>query len=216
MSDMRSAPEHRKIWDISQVLRPDLPVWPGDTAFSLKRTWELSDELPVNVSALGLSTHSGAHADAPLHYDGAGADIAAVSLNDYIGECLVIDVRHSKGAVERSDLPELGGARRIIFRTFARFPHDEWVEDFTAISAETIRFLADNGVKLIGSDAPSIDPQNSKTMDAHHAVRNADMRILEGLVLDDVAPGRYELIALPLAIAGADASPVRAILRELA
>ena len=71
------------------------------------------------------------------------------------------------------------------------------------------------GVRLVGIDTPSIDPQNSKTMDAHKAVLAADMRILEGLVLDDVPEGRYELIALPLPIVGADASPIRAILREL-
>ncbi len=204
-----------RIRDISQVLRPNLPVWPGDTAFSLKRTWELSDEMPVNVSALGLSTHSGAHADAPLHYDRQGVDIAEVSLDPYVGECLVVDARQSVGAIKTDDLPDLDGIQRVLFRTFEHFPHDAWVDNFTAISDETIRFMAANGVKLVGTDAPSIDPQNSKTMDAHHAVRDADMRILEGLVLDDIAPGRYELIALPLAIAGADASPVRAILREL-
>jgi arylformamidase len=71
-------------------------------------------------------------------------------------------------------------------------------------------------VRLIGTDAASLDPEQSKTLDAHQAVKAADMRILEGLVLDDVPPGWYELIALPLCIVGADASPVRAILREIA
>ncbi|MEP2551838.1 MAG: kynurenine formamidase, partial [Marinomonas sp.] len=104
----------------------------------------------------------------------------------------------------------------VLIRTYERFPHAAWDEDFTAIAPEVIARLAASGVQLIGVDTPSLDPQNSKTMDAHHAVRTADMRILEGLVLDDVEPGKYELIALPLAIAGGDASPVRAILRELA
>ena len=81
--------------------------------------------------------------------------------------------------------------------------------------AEAAIFLAFMGFfRLIGLDAPSLDPEDSKTMDAHHAVRAADMRILEGLVLDDVPPGDYELIALPLRLAGLDSSPVRAILRE--
>ena len=75
--------------------------------------------------------------------------------------------------------------------------------------------LRDGGALLIGTDTPSLDPQTSKTMDAHHEVLAGDMRILEGLVLDEVPPGEYELIALPLAIEGADASPVRAVLREL-
>ena len=98
---------------------------------------------------------------------------------------------------------------------FARFPRERWDEGFTAIAPATIRFLADRGVVLIGTDAPSLDPQDSKTMDSHRAVLAADMRILEGLVLDAVAPGRYELIALPLKIAGGDSGLCRAILREL-
>lgn len=170
---------------------------------------------PVNVSALTLSTHTGAHADAPLHYDQSAPDIASIELDAYIGECLVVDARGSNGAIEVGDLPHLGSADRVLFRTYARFPHDEWDEGFTAIAPETIEWLAVQGVKLVGIDSPSIDPQNSKTMDAHKAVLKADMRILEGLVLDDVSEGRYELIALPLPIVGGDASPVRAILREI-
>jgi arylformamidase len=103
----------------------------------------------------------------------------------------------------------------VLFRNYVRFPQLVWVGDFTAISAEVIERLGAQGAVLVGTDAASLDPQDSKTMDAHHAVRRHDMRILEGLVLDSVAPGRYELIALPLRIAGADASPVRAVLRTL-
>ena len=86
---------------------------------------------------------------------------------------------------------------------------------FTAIDAEAIEWLALQGVKLVGTDAPSVDPQDSKTMDAHRAGLEHDMRILEGLVLDGVPEGRYELIALPLKIAGGDAGLCRAILRDL-
>ncbi len=205
----------RRIWDISQLLGPELPVWPGDTAFQQKRTWQMEDGSPVNVSALTLSTHSGAHADAPLHYDQNAPDIATVELEPYIGECLVVDARSANRAVEIGDLPHLHSTDRVLFRTYERFPHASWEEDFTAIAPETIEWLAVQGVKLVGTDAPSVDPQNSKTMDAHKAVLKADMRVLEGLVLDDVPEGRYELIALPLPILRGDASPVRAILREL-
>jgi arylformamidase len=212
MSSWRS---QRRIWDISQPLRPELPVWPGDTPFQQADTWQIDAGSPVNVSALTMSTHTGAHADAPLHYDAASPDIASVELDVYLGECLVVDARSSLAAVEVGDLPHLGSADRVLFRTFEHFPHDRWVEDFTSIAPETIEWLAAQGVKLVGTDAPSIDPQGSKTMDAHKAVLKAEMRILEGLVLDDVPEGRYELIALPLPIVGGDASPVRAILREL-
>jgi len=205
----------RKIWDISQRLDPALPVWPGDTPFQQARTWQIEDGSPVNVSALTLSTHTGAHADAPLHYAPNAPDIASVALEAYLGECLVVDARGVGPLIEVGDLPHLHSADRVLFRTFKQFPHLHWDPATVAIAPETIEWLALQGVKLVGLDGPSIDPQDSKTMAAHRAVLKHDMRILEGLVLDDVPEGRYELIALPLAIVGGDASPVRAVLREL-
>jgi arylformamidase len=213
---MSSWKSTRKIWDISQTLRPGLPVWPGDTEFDIERTWDMAAGSPVNVSRMTMSTHSGTHGDAPLHYGNDAADIASVELDPYIGECLVVDARSVSGAIGVGDLPAIESADRVLFRTYDTFPHDAWREDFTAISAEAIRWLAVQGVKLIGTDAPSVDPQNSKSIDAHKAVLEEDMRILEGLVLDGVPAGRYELIALPLKVAGGDAGLCRAILRELA
>ena len=207
--------DKQRLWDISQKLHAGVPVWPGDTAFEQVDTWQIGDGSPVNVSALTMSTHTGAHADAPLHYDASAPDIASVDLNAYLGECMVIDLRDSQQAIQPDELPDLCGATRVLFRTYEHFPHDAWTEEFKSIAAETIVRLAESGVKLVGIDSPSIDPQNSKTMDAHKAVLKADMRILEGLVLDDVPEGRYELIALPLPIVNGDASPVRAVLREL-
>jgi len=206
-----------KIWDISQTLRPGLPVWPGDTEFNAEPTWTLDDDCPVNVSKLTLSTHSGAHADAPLHYDADGATIDAVDLSIYCGPCRLIDVRHARGAVQTRDFDRslIKGCERVLFRTYDVFPRDTWDSGFTAISADVIKMMAVDGVKLVGTDAASLDPEASKTLDAHNAVRLAHMRILEGLVFDDVPEGDYELIALPLKIAGADAAPVRAILRSL-
>ena len=210
-----SSHQARRLWDISQVLRPALPVWPGDTRFVAAQTWAMAQGSPVNVSALTLSSHSGAHADAPLHYDAGGLSIEAVALDAYLGPCLVVDARGLGSLIEPHHLPVLNGAKRVLFRAYNSFPHDRWTEEWTAVAAGTIAALAAAGVILIGIDGPSLDPQESKTMDAHHAVAAADMRILEGLVLDAVPPGWYELIALPLSIAGADAAPVRAVLREL-
>lgn len=204
-----------KIWDISQRLHSGLPVWPGDTVFRQENTWQMEDGAPVNVSALTMSTHSGTHADAPLHYSQVADDIASVSLAPYLGRCIVVDARNAGALVEISDLPPLHNAERVLLRTFDRFPLEIWKDESTAIAPSTIDWLAENGVTLIGIDGPSIDPQDSKSMDAHSAILKHDMRVLEGLVLDDVPEGEYELIALPLSIAGGDASPVRAILREL-
>ena len=206
----------KKLWDISQPLRPALPVWPGDTAFTIRQRWTHGDGSPVNVASIELSTHSGAHADAPLHYDPAGLPIEAVALEPYLGPCRVVDARGCKDAIDADlvDAHWTPGVTRMLFRTFDRFPMERWPDNFTAVSAGAIRALSAHGVILVGLDSPSLDPETSKTMDAHLAVP-LDMRILEGLVLDHVPPGDYELIALPLPLAGLDASPVRAVLREL-
>ena len=207
----------RRIIDISQVLRPGMPNWPGEPEFGYTRKAEISDECPVNTGEVVMSTHAGTHADAPLHYHAEGVDSAASDLSAYVGECVVYDARNAIDAVTVEDIEwdELEGAKRVLFRTYDRFPRAEWNSRFSAIDHEVVERLGKQGVVLIGTDTPSLDPMTSKTMDAHHAVRRHDMRILEGLVLQDVAEGRYELVALPLPIEGADASPVRAILREL-
>jgi arylformamidase len=206
------------LYDISQRLRPGLPVWPGDTAFASTPHWSHGEGSPVAVAAMTLSTHSGTHADAPLHYDPSGVAMAEVALDAYLGPARVIDARGWGAVIEPERVaPFLVGAPpRLLFRTYAAFPHDRWESGFTSIAAATIDLLAAHGVRLVGVDSPSLDPQTSKTMDAHHAVRRAGLAILEGLVLDAVPPGDYELIALPLPFAELDASPVRAILRELA
>ncbi len=203
--------------DITQVLRADLPGWPGEPGFALRRHAAIGPGCPVNTAELTLSTHAGTHADAPLHYDAHGCDSAASDLDPYIGECVVVDVRFGGAAVTPEDIDwaALGETRRVLLRTYDAFPHAAWDHASRAVAPETIERLAARGVVLIGTDSASLDPQDSKTMDAHHAVRRHGMAILEGLVLDHVAPGRYELLALPLRIARADASPVRAVLRSL-
>ncbi len=206
-----------RIWDISQSLRVGIPVWPGDTQYGESRTWQLTNDCPVNVSKLSLSTHTGTHADAPLHYDAQGLPIGAVALGAYLGPCRVIDLSELSGVVTPEYLkPYLTDSPpRVLIRTYAIAPQTEWDACFRSIAAESVELLASQAVVLIGTDAPSLDPQNSQTMDAHHTVRRHGMAILEGLVLDDVPSGDYELIALPLKLATLDASPVRAILREI-
>lgn len=212
-----------RIIDISPAIHPGLPVWPGDTPVQFQRTWDMGHGSPVNVSKLTLSTHTGAHADAPLHYDRAGEDAAAMALDVFIGPCVVVHCREAGTLVSAAalaarldavcgkDVPE-----RVLIRTCEAAPQAAWDSNFTAISPDAIDGLHARGVRLIGVDTPSVDPETSKTMDAHRRVAAYDMRILEGLVLDGVAEGRYELIALPLKLAGLDAAPVRAILRKLA
>ena len=203
--------------DISQPLRAGLPVWPGEPDFDYQRLAQIGPDCPVNTGKLTLPTHAGTHADAPLHYADGQPCSATSALDPYVGPCIVLDVRHAGTLVRPGhiDWDSLGEARRVLLRTYGAFPHEAWDEQFTAISPEVIEALAARGVVLIGTDAASLDPMTSKTMGAHHAVLRHDMRILEGLVLDGVKPGDYELIALPLRIEGSDSSPVRAVLRTL-
>jgi arylformamidase len=207
-----------RLWDISPAIGPGFPVFPGDTAFSLQWTWTLNEECPVNVSALTLSPHTGAHTDAPLHYDAHGDAMADVPLDAYLGPCRVIHVVHAGAMVEPQHLqPHLEALpQRVLLRTSRHAEVRQWTAEFAAVSPETIDLLHAHGVRLIGVDTPSLDPASSKALPSHQRVRAHRMAILEGIVLDDVPAGDYELIALPLKIAGGDASPVRAVLREIA
>jgi arylformamidase len=206
-----------RLWDISPPLSAATAVWPGDTPFTLERTWHMGPDCPVNVARLTLSTHTGAHADAPLHYEEGGRDAASVSLLPYLGPCRVVHLPPGRVRVEVSDLDGQvdPASPRLLVRTTPRAVIDRFPTTFPTVSPEAIDLLADAGGLLIGVDTPSLDPVDSKTLDAHHAVRRRGLAILEGLVLDDVPEGRYELIALPLRLVGADASPVRAVLRSL-
>ena len=103
----------------------------------------------------------------------------------------------------------------MLVRTYERAPVDRWDAALAAYAPATIERLADLGVTLIGIDTASIDPADSKTLDSHQVIRRRNLRVLENLVLDDVPEGDYELIALPLKLVSADASPVRAILRSI-
>lgn len=207
----------RRLWDVTPPIRTGIPVWPGDTEYAEQRTWALSDTCPVNVSKFTMSTHTGAHADAPFHYDAGGARAGGMALERYLGPCRVIHAIDARPLVEPEHVSRhlVPGVTRILLRTYRRNPVEMWDEGFTAVAAATVELLARRGVLLIGIDTPSLDPQNSKTMDAHKVVRDHGLSILEGLVLDDVPEGDYELIAPPLKLADLDAAPVRAVLREL-
>jgi len=209
----------QQLIDISPALSASTPSWPSDTPFSSERTWALAGDCPVNVSRVSFSTHAGAHADAPLHYDAEGAPIDAVPLERYIGPCTVVHAIGVRHMLTAETLARLIGERpiqpRVLIRFYERAPQQEWDPRFPAVSAEAVRLLAGRGVILIGVDTASLDPQSSKLMDAHLAVRACGLSVLEGLVLDSVAEGDYELIAPPLKFAGLDAAPVRAVLRLL-
>ncbi|HEV8313318.1 MAG TPA: arylformamidase [Burkholderiaceae bacterium] len=206
-----------RLWDISPPVSASSPVFPGDTAFDLRWSWQLGPDCPVNVSTLTLSPHTGAHADAPLHYDAQGTPIGLLDLAPYLGRCRVI---HAIGCGPLIEWHHLAHALhelppRVLVRTYERAPLDRFDDALAAYAPDTIERLAERGVTLIGIDTASIDPSDSKSLSSHQVIRRRGLRVLENLVLDEVPEGDYELIALPLKLVTADASPVRAVLREL-
>ena len=205
------------IWDISPPVNASSPVFPGDTTYHQRWSATLGPGCPVNVSAVTLSPHTGAHADAPLHYDAQGVAVGWLGLAPFLGPCRVIHaigcgplVQPEHLAHAMNDLPA-----RVLVRVYERMPQDRFDNALPAFASETVERLADRGVVLIGIDSASIDPADSKTLDSHQVIRRRGLRVLENLLLDDVPEGDYELIALPLKLTSADASPVRAILRSL-
>jgi arylformamidase len=206
-----------RIWDISPPVDSASPVFPGDTPYAQEWSAALGPGCPVNVGRITMSPHIGAHADAPLHYDDAGAAVGLLDLAPYLGPCRVIHAIGKGPLVRWEDLAAAGAGLppRVLVRTYDRMPVRRWDAQLAAFAPETIERLAGLGVRLVGIDTASIDPAASKDLPSHQAVRRHDMRVLENLVLDDVPEGDYELIALPLRLVTADASPVRAVLREL-
>ena len=207
----------KRIWDISSPLHPGSPVFPGDTPFRQEWTATIAPGCPVNVSALTLSPHVGSHADAPLHYDAQGEPVGALDLEPYLGPCRVIHAICCGPLIEWQHLAHAVQdlTSRLLVRTYERMPVDRWDAGLAAFAPKTLERLADLGVLLVGIDTASIDPADSKTLPSHQLIRQRGLRVLENLVLDAVPEGDYELIALPLKLMLADASPVRAILREL-
>jgi arylformamidase len=207
----------KRIWDISPPVDAASPVFPGDTPYQQRWAASIGPGCPVNVSQLTLSPHIGAHADAPLHYDAAGAAIGAVDLLPYLGRCRVIHAIGAGPLVEARHLAHAldGLPARVLLRCYDRAPLTRFDADLPACAPELLEALADLGVLLVGIDSASVDPAASKRLDSHQVLRRRGLRVLENLLLDDVPEGDYELIALPLRWMSADASPVRAVLREL-
>ncbi len=169
----------------------------------------------LDLSSIHTTVHLGAHADAPSHF-GQGADsIEAVDLAAYFGPCQVMRVAIGRNErIHPHHLPGPIRAPRLLLHT-GTFPDPRrWNDDFASLSPELIDHLHAQGVVLVGLDTPSVDPFTSKALESHRALLRTGMRNLEGLLLESVPEGCYTLIALPLRIAGADASPVRAILVE--
>jgi arylformamidase len=205
------------IYDISRTITPELAVWPGDTPFSAAQVMDRRAGQSVNLFTLTLSAHTGSHADAPFHFDDAGAHPAQAPLWKYIGPARLVTVERKRGGITPADLPviDLTGTPRLLIRTWVSdVPDDRWPEEFPYPTVELVNWLAGQGGVLLGLDAPSVDDADSAELPVHHRLLYHQIVNLESLCLRGVPDGAYELIALPLRIDGVCGSPVRAILRD--
>lgn len=202
-----------RIIDISPSISDNMAVFPGDVQYQREVSMDMQLGDHLTLSSITTTLHLGAHADAPNHYAVNGSGIHSRNLNLYMGPCTVIDFDCSRGMqINLEELPEELPTPRILFKT-GSFPDPNiWTDEFSFFSDEFVTKFAHRGGVLLGIDTPSIDAADSKDLPAHSAVSQNDLAVLEGLVLGHVEPGNYNLIALPLRLVGADASPVRAVL----
>ncbi len=205
-----------KLIDISPVISPNTAVFPGDTPFSRKELMTFRDGSHLDLSSITTTVHIGAHTDAPSHYHPDGQTMESRDLSYYYGPCQVIEVHLD---ANQRILPEHIKSKtleteRILFKTNSFPDPNTWRDDFNSLSPELIEFLTQRGVRLVGIDTPSVDPANAKDLLSHKAIYEHDMAILEGIFLEKVQEGIYTLMAFPLRIKNADASPVRAVLLE--
>ena len=198
------------IHDITIPINTTLAVWPGDTEYAFTNTaWG-----EVTVGAITMSCHTGTHADAPCHFLPGGTGIAEIPPETYIGECVVIEAIGTE-EIGPEIFQGIEWTPRVLVKTLAWTDHTRFPDEVPVLTEAAVAFLAAQRVRLVGMDVPSVDRIHSKTLPIHHALAAANIHILESLDLRQIAPGRYQLIAVPLRLEGADGSPVRALLSSL-
>ncbi len=201
--------------DASRPLHPGIGVWPGDHGLVV----DTERHGRWTVSRFATTCHVGTHVDAPRHLDPDGWSVDEIPLDRLVGEAEVLHVPSAESTVSVADLPDgwRPGAPRILVRTDT-FRLDARIADggFAGLDPALVRHLADLGVVTVGIDTPSVDPFDvGEDAPAHEALLAAGMTWIEGLWLDGVAAGRFDMVALPVALVGVEASPVRVILRRI-
>ncbi|MFQ5708534.1 MAG: cyclase family protein [bacterium] len=204
-----------KLYDISKPISAQLPPWPGDPAYSSEKVADIRSGAAANVCKMVLGSHFGTHVDGPYHVFEQGMRIGAVPLQAFIGPaCVVNFVAGNSIDVADLDGVDLGKVKRILFRTSSNAKSVAFEEHFTYLTPAAAEKLVKAEIVLLGTDAPSVDPFESTNLPVHKILIENGVAILENLELCQVPEGTYELIALPLKLLDADASPVRAVLRK--
>ena len=205
--------------DISMPLSDGMLAWPGSPNVATERFQSLAAGDGANGSRLSMDVHCGTHLDAPLHVIDGAADMGSIALDVLVGPALVIDVPEVRAIGPDELEPRVAqGTQRLLLRTAnsqgGAMRRDDFDEDFAALSADGARWLVEHGVALIGIDYLSIQ-RFADDQTTHRVLLGAGVAILEGLVLEHVAPGAYELVCLPVSLPRLEAAPSRAILRPL-
>jgi len=205
------------LYDITRTVSETTAVWQGDTPYHTEPILKLSDGASVNLVTITATPHLGTHADAYFHYEPNGAHPLTMPLDAYMGRVRVMTVTQRDGALSPADLPASpeGAERLLIHSHVSDLADSVFAPEFPYLSVELIAWLAGYGIRLIGLDSPSVDAVDSKDLPCHHALARYSMVNLENVYLRGVPDGDYELIALPLKLDAACASPVRAVLRSL-
>jgi arylformamidase len=208
---MSRSPE---LFDISRPLAATTAAWPGDTPTDFRLSWRIRDGASVNVGTLTASAHAATHCDAPFHFDDAGRTVDRLPLSTFLGPAWVVEVSGCPGRWgSRLEGLDFGRAPRVLFRTGGWPDSRRFPEAVPVMEPGLADWLGRRGVVLVGVDLPSVDDLDSKSLTNHHALGRHGIVIVEGLWLERVPEGCYELLALPLSLTGADASPLRAVLR---
>src|SRR5699024_2075771 len=198
---------------ITQTLDERIASWPEDTPFNYSLPVTKAKSGSVNIGKIETSTHIGTHIDAPFHFDDDGIKVDELNIDRYIGDAAVIEVMDKK-EITAEDLKasDISGTILLI-KTKGEADREYFPPEVPVLSKGAVDYIAQIGIKLFGVDVLSVDDIDSKTLDIHHKLHQNDIMIIENVVLEDVRPGLYDFIALPLKIKDADGSPVRAAIR---
>lgn len=205
------------IYDITRALSAKTPVYPGDPPVVISPVAQIATGDPCNVSSISMSVHAGTHIDAPRHYADGAPGVDALDLHTLIGPARVVSLRVQNEITSealRLALPGPLDGLAVLVHTPASDANesDEFNPSFAHFAPQAAKWLGAAGVRLIGTDAPSVDSAASTELATHKAFHRAGITIIENLLLRAVPDGAYQLIALPLKIASADGAPARVVL----
>jgi arylformamidase len=205
--------------DISTPLHNGMVHWPGDVPFERIETLKLADGGECNLSQMSTSVHTGTHIDAPRHFLDGAAGIETMPIAAGIGRARVIAIRDPKLIrIEELESHRPAKGERLLFKTRNSrefWKTDEFQRRFVHFPPDTAQYLAQCGVQTVGVDCLSVGGFETDGAETHRILLRAGIWIIEGLQLEHVEPGEYELFCLPLKIVGSDGAPARALLRKL-